>query len=76
MVNRLEDTKLATEVGSTRELNEYLKLGWVLIQTYVKHSSDQHSPRFVLAWQSDEEVVRPEFLDEWEQRELFRSSQR
>ena len=76
MVSRLEDTKLTTEVGSTRELNEYLKLGWVLIQTYVKHSSDQQNPRFVLAWQSEDDIVRPEFLDEWEQRELFRSSQR
>ena len=70
---KLDDTRLAAEVSSVRELNLYLQSGWVLIQTYVKHSSDSQQPRFVVGWQSDEAPVRPELLDEWEQRELRRS---
>lgn len=71
----LHETRLATEVGSVRELNQYLAKGWVLIQTFVRHTHDTQEPRFVLAWQSDEDPIRPEFLDEWEQKELFRISQ-
>ena len=71
----LEETRLATEVGSVRELNLYLAEGWVLIGTYVRHAHDSQTPRFVLAWQSDDDPVRPELLDEWEQKELFRISQ-
>ena len=48
----IEDTKLTTEVGSIRELNLYLQKGWVLILSYVKHSSDSQQPRFVLSWQN------------------------
>jgi len=69
----IEDTKLTTEVGSTIELNKYLKTGWILILTYVKHSSDSQQPRFVLSWQKDEKPVRPELLDEWELHEIDRS---
>ena len=69
----IEDTKLTTEVGSTIELNKYLKVGWVLILSYVKHSSDNQQPRFVLSWQTDDAPVRPELLDEWELHELDRS---
>lgn len=68
----IEDTKLTTEVGSIRELNLYLLSGWVLIQTYVRHSSDSQSPRFILAWQSADEPARPEILDEWELHEIDR----
>lgn len=70
---KLEDTRLAAEVTSVRELNLYLQAGWVLIQTYVKHASDSQQPRFILGWQSDGSPVRPELLDEWEQREVRRS---
>ena len=69
----IEDTKLTTEVGSTIELNKYLKVGWVLILSYVKHSSDTQQPCFVLSWQSDEKPIRPELLDEWELHDLDRS---
>ena len=68
----IEDTKLTTEVGSSRELNKYLKEGWILIQTYIKHSGDSQNARFVLAWQKDEKPVRPELLDEWELHEIDR----
>ena len=69
----IEDTKLTTEVGSIIELNKYLKVGWILILSYVKHSSDSQQPRFVLSWQSSEKPIRPELLDEWELQELDRS---
>lgn len=69
----IEDTQLTTEVGSTIELNKYLKVGWVLILSYIRHSSDNQQPRFVLAWQKDESPVRPELLDEWELHEIDRS---
>lgn len=72
----IEDTKMTTEVGTTIELNKYLKVGWVLILTYVRHTSDNHQPRFVLAWQSEETPIRPELLDEWELHELDRSKNR
>lgn len=68
----IEDTKLTTEVSSTRELNQYLKTGWVLILSYVKHLGDDQQPRFILAWQKEEKPVRPELLDEWELHEIDR----
>ena len=68
----IEETKLTTEVSSTRELNKYLKEGWILILSYVKHNSDTQNPRFVLAWQTDDTPVRPELLDEWDIHELDR----
>ena len=66
----MEQTKLTTEVRSIRELNLYLVSGWVLILSYVKHLSDTQEPRFVIAWQGDNEPVIPELLDEWELHEL------
>ncbi len=70
---KLTETKYAAEVGSVRELNQFLAHGWVLIETYVKHvNGESQHPRFVVGWTSDDEPERPEFLDEWEQRELFR----
>jgi hypothetical protein len=72
----IDDTKLTTEVGSIRELNLYLQKGWVLLLSYVKHSSDTQQPRFVLGWQSGEKPVRPELLDEWELHEIDRQKYR
>jgi hypothetical protein len=72
----IDDTKLTTEVGSIRELNLYLQKGWVLLLSYVKHSSDTQQPRFVLGWQSDDKPVRPELLDEWELHEIDRQKYR
>ena len=66
----IEKTKLTTEVRSIRELNLYLLNGWILILSYVKHMSDTQEPRFVVAWQGDDEPVVPELLDEWELHEL------
>jgi len=72
----IEETNLTTEVGTTRELNLYLKAGWVLILSYVKQGSDTQQPRFVLGWQSDETPQRPELLDEWELHEIDRQKYR
>lgn len=66
----MEKTKLTTEVRSVRELNLYLISGWVLILSYVKQISDTQEPRFVLAWQEENEPIVPELLDEWELHEI------
>ncbi len=66
----LEDTRLTAEVGSIRELNLYLLSGWKLVLSYVDHSNDTQHPRFVIAWQSDEEPCCPELLDRWELSEI------
>ena len=75
-LNNIQETKLTAELGSSGELNKYLGEGWVLILTYVKHKSDSHQPRFVVAWQSDGPAVFPEMLDEWERREIRRNKNR
>lgn len=72
----IQDTRLTAELGSSGELNKYLGEGWVLILSYVKHASDSHQPRFVVAWQSEGPPVFPELLDEWEQREMLRQKLR
>lgn len=73
---KLEDTKLTAEVRSIRELNLFLLSGWVLILSYVKHYSDAQEPRFVIAWQKEDEPVLPELLDAWELHEMDRQKYR
>lgn len=65
-----EGIKITAEIGSSRELNQYLKSGWVLVLGYVKHQSDTQQPRFVVGWKGEDEPVYPEFLDEWELHEI------
>ncbi len=72
----IEDTRITAEVASTRELNKYLAAGWILILSYVRHQSDSQQPRFVVAWQTGDEAVYPEFLDEWELHEIDRQMNR
>jgi hypothetical protein len=72
----IDETRLAAEVGSVRELNLYLLAGWKLILNYVEHSSDTQKPRFVIAWQRDTEPILPELLDEWELNEIKRQMNR
>jgi hypothetical protein len=72
----IQDTKFTAEVGSIRELNLYLIAGWKLILNYVEHSNDTQNPRFVIAWQTDEEPKLPELLDEWELNEIKRQMYR
>lgn len=73
---RIEDTNLAADIGSTRELNKYLESGWVLILSYVRHLNDKQQPRFIVAWQRESEAVYPEMLDEWELNEIDRQMNR
>lgn len=73
---RIEDTRLTCEVRSVRELNLYLLSGWKLILTYVKQLSDTQEPRFVLGWQTEDEPIVPEILDEWELSEIDRQRYR
>ncbi|MGI8811139.1 MAG: hypothetical protein ACR2IH_01260 [Pyrinomonadaceae bacterium] len=68
----IEETKFTCEARSVRELNLYLKAGWVLILNYVKHVSDTQEPRFVISWAQENEPVMPELLDEWEIHEIDR----
>lgn len=72
----IEDTRITAEIGSSGELNRYLQEGWVLIMNYVRHKSDTQEPRFVIAWQQDGAPVFPEFLDEWEMRDMYNNSRR
>ena len=72
----IQETRLTAELTSSGELNKYLSEGWVLILSYVKHLSDSHQPRFVVAWQNDGPPIFPELLDEWEQREILRQVNR
>ncbi|MBX7170106.1 MAG: hypothetical protein K1X72_04050 [Pyrinomonadaceae bacterium] len=67
---KIEDTKITAEVRSVRELNLYLLAGWVLILGYVKHTHDTQEPRFVIGWQTNDEPIMPELLDEWELKEM------
>ena len=73
---KIEDTKLTAEVRSIRELNLFLLSGWVLILSYVKNYSSGQEPRFVIAWQREEEPVLPELLDAWELQEMDRQGYR
>lgn len=54
----IENTKFVVEVSESREVNNYLQLGWVLINQYVidvgELGQPSQRPRFVLAWQSQD----------------------
>ena len=61
----IEDTKSIIEVVKPDEVNDYLQLGWVLINQYVidvgELGQPSQRPRFVLAWQnSDAPAQHPE----------------
>jgi len=62
------------EIGSQRgetagsfdyEMNEYLKLGWVILQTYIEGKgpeSDREECVCLLGWPNKSEPAYPEFL--------------
>lgn len=54
----LENTKSVIEVATAAEVNEYLQLGWVLINQYIIDVGELHQPsqrpRYILAWQNAE----------------------
>jgi len=69
----IQQTRLTAELGSSSELNKYLAEGWVLILGYVKHLSDSHQPRFVVAWQQRGPPIFPARLATWERRAVRRA---
>jgi hypothetical protein len=72
----IEDTKLTGEVGSVRELNAFLLVGWKLILTYAETANGSQHPRYVISWQNEGEPVMPEMLDAWELSEMDRMKYR
>lgn len=70
----IEDTRITLEVDSSRELNQYLSSGWTLILAYACHNHDSQEPRFVIAWQSEDDPAYPELLDRWERQEMDRET--
>ena len=60
----IEETRLIVEVSEYYEANNYLQLGWVLINQYVRDFSElghaSQRPFYVLAWQKrDSEPQHP-----------------
>jgi hypothetical protein len=62
-VRRLEDTRQVVTLTDGQEVNEYLDLGWRLIDRHVTASDSEgrrdETLHFVLAWQSDDPPPRP-----------------
>jgi hypothetical protein len=54
----IENTKIVVELRDNSEVNEYLRLGWVLINQYVidvgELGQPSQQPRYILAWQNSE----------------------
>jgi len=54
----VEDTKSIIEIADATEVNDYLALGWVLINQYNidvgELGQPSQRPRYVLAWQNSE----------------------
>lgn len=67
-VRRLEDTKEVILLSDPDEVNDYLSVGWKLIDKHVTtlDSADRRHEtlHFVLAWQSEETPARPGFSPE------------
>lgn len=63
-VRRLEDTRQVMTLTDPAAVNEYLELGWKLIDKHVTASTDperrDETLHFIVAWQSDEVPVRPD----------------
>ena len=61
----LENTKSVVEVAEAAEVNDYLKLGWVLINQYVIDIGElrqpSQRPRYILAWQNSEAPPQEEW---------------
>lgn len=61
-VRRLEDTREIVCTSQSEEVNEYLRLGWKLIDKFVTQAAlpegRDETMQFVLAWQQDAAVLR------------------
>jgi hypothetical protein len=78
----LENTKSVIEVAKADEVNDYLQLGWVLINQYVIDVGEllqpSQRPRYILAWQNSETpaqhpenstyVTRQQEMERWRAR--------
>ncbi len=62
-VRRLDDTRQVMMLSDAAAVNEYLELGWKLIDKHVTASSDperrDETLHFIVAWQSDDPPQRP-----------------
>ncbi|MBI3837781.1 MAG: hypothetical protein HY288_07590 [Planctomycetia bacterium] len=62
-VRRLEDTRELVVLSDPKEVNDYLNLGWKLLDKHVttNETAQQRNEtiHFVLAWQNNEPPVRP-----------------
>ncbi len=62
-VLRLEDTRRVVPLTNPDSLNQYLELGWKLIEKYVTASSDPNRRdevlHYVVAWQTDDPPLHP-----------------
>lgn len=62
-IQRLEDTRLVIPLTDPAVVNQYLELGWRLIDKYVTSSTDPNRRdeqlHFVVAWQTDDSPMYP-----------------
>lgn len=62
-VRRLEDTRQVITLSDAEAVNEHLLVGWTLIDKHISNAGDferrDERLHFILAWQSDEEPLRP-----------------
>lgn len=62
-IQRLEDTRLVVPLTDPNVVNEYLELGWRLIDKYVTASTDparrDELLHYIVAWQTDDPPMWP-----------------
>jgi hypothetical protein len=62
-IQRLEDTRSVATLTDPDALNQYLELGWRLIDKYVTASTDparrDERLHYIVAWQTDDPPMRP-----------------
>lgn len=75
-----EDAKSVVEVRKYDEVNEYLKLGWILVNHYTSDDGDpvvrNQIPHYVLIWQKDDDPPHPlnsEFMKRERDNEYLRN---
>lgn len=62
-IQRLEDTRLVVPLTDPAIVNQYLELGWRLIDKYVTATTDparrDELLHYIVAWQTDDPPMRP-----------------
>ncbi|MEX2112425.1 MAG: hypothetical protein WD845_04525 [Pirellulales bacterium] len=82
-VRRLEDTRQIIALSETDDVNEYLRVGWKLVDKHVSVSDADavrnETMHFILAWQSEDPPVHPgaseEFSTSYESMQDFEEPQ-